>query len=326
MKVLVTGATGFVGTHLCQELISRNYQVLGTVRDNNSAKGLCSGVEPIQIECLSQPLPKKTFDEVEAVVHLAARVHQMAETIDDPLTIYRRINTEATVNLAKVAHQNGVRRFIYLSSIKVNGEGEKFGGSVSDNYLCYREDLTPNPQDAYGQSKWEAEQGLSQLAPETGLEVVIFRPPLVYGPRVKANFLKLIQWVNLGFPFPLAKVENLRSLIYVGNLVDAIITSLSHPEGAGQTFLVSDGEDLSTPELIKRLGNALGKPARLYPISPNLLAKIGKFTNRSAAMDRLLGSLVIDSQKIRQTLNWQPPFTVNDGLKMTTDWYLQTLK
>jgi nucleoside-diphosphate-sugar epimerase len=315
MKVLVTGATGFIGSRLCQTLRDRSWEVHGTVRSTSSRNRLPSGVQPIEIDSLTQPFPPHRLHGIDAIAHLAARVHQMNDTAADPLAACRAINTHATLALARQAAQTGVRRFLYISSIKVNGEGQTTTDSP------YTERDAPNPRDPYAQSKWEAERQLHQLSQDTGLEVTILRPPLVYGPGVKANFDKLVRLVRSGIPLPLASANNTRSLIYVGNLIDAIATCLSHPAAAGQTFLVSDGEDLSTAELIRRLALALNTRDRLFPVPPQLLQRLGQLTGKSATVDRLLGSLRIDSRKIRQTLDWTPPFSVTDGLNATAAYY-----
>ena len=228
-----------------------------------------------------------------------------------------QVNTIATLSLARQAATAGVKRFIYLSSIKVNGEG------LSER--AYTEQDPPQPSDPYSQSKWEAERGLMEIAAETGLEIVIIRPPLVYGPKVKGNLQQLLRAIKLGLPLPLGAVKNSRSLVYVGNLVDAILTCTSHPAAKNQTFIVSDGEDLSTPELIRRLatharklpGASRAKLFTLVPIPPQLLISIGKFTGKASTIEKLLGSLTVDSTYIQKTLNWHPPFTVDQGLDQT---------
>jgi nucleoside-diphosphate-sugar epimerase len=317
MNILVTGANGFVGSALCQEIASStNWSIYGTMRSHQQTIALLPTVRPIIIDSLTSTNSyQKILSEIDCVVHLAARVHMMKDRATNPLAAFREINTYGTANLAKEAADRGVKRFIYISSIKVNGE-------ESGNGCAYTEESLPNPQDPYGQSKLEAEQALDRIASETGMEVVILRPPLVYGPKVKANFLQLLRIVKKGVPLPLSSINNARSLLYVGNLVDAILTCLSHPNAAGQTFLLSDGEDLSTPELIRRLAKAMKQPDRLFPVPPSFLKKIGKLTGKSTTVERLLGSLTIDNSKIQQTLNWKPPFTVDRGLQATVDWYL----
>lgn len=240
---------------------------------------------------------------VDTVIHLAARVHMMNDTSTDPLAEFRRVNTEGTLNLARQAAEAGVRRFIFLSSVKVNGETGFF-----------RESDVEDPQDPYAISKCEAEQGLRRIAAETGMAVVIIRPPLVYGPGVKANFQSLMRAVGKGVPLPLGAIDNRRSLVGIDNLVDLIVTCIDHPAAANETFLVSDGEDLSTPELVRRIARALGKPARLFPVSPALLKAAATLLGRREAVERLLSSLQVDISKTRDLLGWRPPVSVDAGL------------
>jgi nucleoside-diphosphate-sugar epimerase len=246
---------------------------------------------------------------VGQVVHLAARVHVMNDKSTDPLSEFRRVNVEGTANLARQAAASGVRRFVYLSSIKVNGEFTQEGRPFTAND-------PPAPEDHYGVSKYEAEQALRQIAADTGMEVVIIRPPLVYGPGVKANFESMMRWLARDVPLPLAAVtQNIRSLVALDNLVDLIVTCLNHPAAANQTFLVSDGEDLSTAELLKRMGAALGYPARLFYVPP-LFLKIGaQLVNKPGIYQRLCGSLQLDIAKTRQLLGWTPPVSVDGGLQ-----------
>jgi UDP-glucose 4-epimerase len=226
----------------------------------------------------------------------------------DPLAAFRSINTVATLNLARQAAQVGVKRFVFVSSIKVNGEGRA---------VPYRETDAPAPEDAYAISKWEAEQGLRQIERETGMEVVILRPPLVYGPGVKANFLRLIQVVKRGWPLPLGAIRNRRSLLYLGNFVDAIRLCVEHPAAAGQTFLLDDGEPVSTPELIRALARAMGRPARLLAVPVSALEFAGMLLGRRAAVARLMGSLWVDGSAIRSRLGWTPLFSMEAGLAAT---------
>ncbi len=328
MKILVTGATGFVGQYLCQTAIERHYSVCAIIRPSSDRGNLSTDIEFVSVDSIGSPLPETALLGVDVLIHLAARVHIMKDTSIDPLVAHRQINTAATLSLARQAAQQGVKRFIYLSSIKVNGEG----------YLNidrpYTENDTPQPIDPYGQSKWEAEQGLNQISQETGLEIVILRPPLVYGSQVKGNFAQLLRVIQLGLPLPLASIKNRRSLIYVGNLVDAILTCAEHPAASNQTFLVSDGEDLSTPELIRRIATHIHKFRNLnsgksifqilppnnvggVPIPPQLLTLIGKLTGQTSIIERLLGSLTVDISHIQTILNWKPPFTVDEGLQET---------
>jgi nucleoside-diphosphate-sugar epimerase len=316
-RILVTGATGFVGRFLCPRLLSEGWDVRGTVLASEGTTSLVAGVEPTVIDPLGTDTPwRHALVNVDMIIHLAARVHIMADHVADPLTEFRKVNSAGTGQLAREAARAGVKRLIFISSIKVNGE---------ESSIPYTEGLPAQPLDPYGISKWEAEQVLHQVAVDTGLEVVILRPPLVYGPGVKANFFRLFNIVRRGIPLPLGNVDNHRSLIYIGNLVDAIVTCCKHSKAAGQTYLVSDGEDISTPELIRRLATALGRPARLIPFPPFLMRLTGKLAGKSSAVDRLLGSLTVDSSKIRRELGWTPPYTMAQGLKATADWYLKRL-
>lgn len=312
MRLLVTGATGLVGRKLLSILKQYSeFEVRATLR--SQVFDLSEGV---QVGCLGPDTDwTNALNGVEVIVHLAARVHIMNDTSSDPLAAFREVNVAGTERLARMAVKAGVRRFIYLSSVKVNGEGSQ---------VPYSEQDSPMPLDPYGISKLEAEQILRRIEAETGLEVVILRPPLVYGPGVKANFLQMIEVVNRGTPLPFASIKNQRSLIYLGNLVDAIVACINHPKAAGQTYLVSDGEDVSTPGLIRRVATALGKPDRLFPVPPAIMRLTGRVTGKSEAVDRLLGSLVIDSSKIRMDLNWKPPYTMEQGLRETAEWFKKT--
>jgi nucleoside-diphosphate-sugar epimerase len=249
---------------------------------------------------------------VDIVVHLAARVHVMRDSATDPLAEFRRVNVAGTERLALAAATAGVRRFVFLSSVKVNGEK---GG--------YNESDPPAPQDAYGISKHEAELGLRVIAAETGMEVVIIRPPLVYGPGVKANFHVLLWAVARGVPLPLGAIHNRRSLVALDNLVDIIVTCIDHPAAANQTFLVSDGEDLSTTELIRHLARAMGRPARLIPVPASVLMAGATLLGKREVAARLCGSLQVDITKARELLGWLPPITMDEGLRRAAEHYLQ---
>lgn len=251
---------------------------------------------------------------MDVVVHAAARVHVMNDASADPLVEYRKINTEGTLNLARQAASNDVKRFIFLSTIKVNGEATRPGSS-----FCKRDQ--PMPQDAYAISKWEAEQGLFEISAKTCMEVVILRAPLVYGPGVGANFLRLMRAVDRRTPLPFGLVDNCRSLIYLGNLVDAIVACLDHPAAAGKTYLLSDSEDVSTPELINRLAKAFNRSPRLLPIPPVLIRWGGELFCKGREIDRLLGSLVVDSSPIQNEMGWMPPHSMQEGLEVTASWY-----
>lgn len=316
MTVLVTGATGFVGRSLCQHLVSLGHLVRGTLLAWESAKDLADGVVPVVVE----PLQGDTewgdaLNGVDTVIHLAARVHVMSDPSTDPLVEFTRVNTDGTSRLAREAARAGLRRLVFVSSIKVNGE---------EAAEPYTEKSPASPTDPYGISKWRAEQALREVEAQTGLEVVVLRPTLVYGPGVKANFLNMMKVIHYGTPLPLASVRNRRSLIYLGNLVDALATCATHPGAAGKTFLVSDGEDLSTPELVRLTASALGTSARLFHFSTPLMKLTGKLTGKSAQMSRLTGSLAVDSSRIRAELGWSPPFSMEQGLKATAEWFLAT--
>lgn len=301
MRVLVTGATGFVGTALVKRmLLERRYTVrLATRRRDASPE-----VDQVQLDLDSATNWPQALIDVHAVVHLAARVHVMRDTAADPLQEFRRVNVAGTLNLAQHAAAAGVRRFVYLSSVKVHGESG-----------AYRETDPPAPADAYGVSKHEAEVGLRAIEAATGMEVVIIRPPLVYGPGVRANMRALVGAVARGVPLPLGAVHNRRSLVALENLVDFILTCLEHQAAAGDTFLVSDGEDLSTTDLIRRLARAMGRPARLIPVPALMLLAGAMLVGQGAAARRLLGTLQFDTSKARQQLAWNPPLSVDEALR-----------
>lgn len=305
MNVLVTGAAGFVGTALLTHLVeTRKFQARAAVRSESS-------VTPIGIERFVRDVGPHTdwlpaVSGAEVVVHLAARVHLMRDAASDPLAEFRRVNAEGTINLARQAAAAGARRFVFLSSVKVNGEAGSF-----------RESDPTAPSDAYGLSKREAESGLKQVAVESGMEVVIIRSPLVYGPGVQANFRALIRGVTLGIPLPLGAVDNRRSLVALDNLVDMIVTCIDHPAAANETFFVSDGEDLSTSQLIRRLARAMGRPARLIPVPTPLLTTTAALLGKRDVSQRLLGSLQVDISKARELLGWVPPVSVDEALRRT---------
>ena len=351
MNVLVTGANGFIGRALCDKLLTDGYQVRGAVRGTDQMTALVSGVEGVMVGDIG---PETDWSEalvgIDGVVHLAARVHVMRESSVDPLAAYREVNVEGTKCLAIAAANAGVKRFVYISSVKVNGErtGKRDERPTSNIELptsnekqkkqkpevrgqegelkgAFSEKDVPEPQDPYGISKLEAEQVLKKIADETGLEVVIIRPPLVYGPGVRGNFLRLLQIVWMGIPLPLAIIKNRRSLIYIGNLVDAIVNCMAGPKAAGKTYLVSDGDDVSTPELIKRIAYSMRRPARLYYIPSGFIQLAAKFFGKSAIVDRLVSSLTVNISKIKRDLNWNPPYTMEEGLRETAKWYTKKL-
>ena len=316
-RILVTGANGFVGSALCRLLQDSGFLVRGVVRDLRKRfprdRSAPDGIEWVELNDESTGDDTKgVLQSVQAVVHLAARVHVMADDAEDPLREFRLVNRDWTERLARAAALQGVRRFVYLSSIKVNGE---------KNARPFNEQDLPNPQDPYGISKWEAEQGLARVSSQTGLEIVVIRSPLVYGPGVGGNVLQLLHTIRRGIPLPLASVHNRRSLIYLGNLVDALACCVKDVRAAGQSYLVSDGEDLSTPELIRRFANALELPARLWPVPLSVLRWIGSVAGKQAMIDRLLGSLQVDSSKITKELDWCPPYSVCQGFSETAAWY-----
>lgn len=305
MKALITGATGFVGHALCIDLASHGHRVKPAVRRKTGIED-----EAIVGDINGTTDWAAALAGCDAVVHLAARVHVMSDTSQNPLALYRATNTDATLNLARQAAQAGVRRFVFISTIKVNGEGRD---------APYRETDAVAPEDAYAISKWEAEQGLRQIAADTGLEVVTLRPPLVYGPGVKANFQRLIRVVEKGWPLPLGAIRNRRSLLYLGNFVDAIRLCVEHPAAAGQTFLLDDGEPVSTPELVRAVARAMGRPARLLAVPVWMLEASGTLLGKRAAVARLTGSLFVDGSAIRSRLGWRPPFTLEQGLVATVE-------
>lgn len=312
-KILVTGASGFVGRFLCLRLLSQGLGVRGTLLEFESPTVLIAGVDPVVIEPLGPDTPwHHALSDIDTIIHLAARVHIMNDTVTDPLTEFRKVNVDGTLKLARDAAVAGVRRFVYISSIKVNGE---------ESSESYTPDSPASPSDPYGISKWEAEVGLHKIASETGLEVVVVRPTLAYGPGVKANFLNMMKIICKSIPLPFASIRNRRSLIYVGNLVDALAVCATHPDAAGKTYMVSDGEDVSTPDLIRRTASALGVPARLLPFPVSLMKILGKLTGKGGVVNRLTGSLTVDCSKIRRELGWVPPFTMEEGLLETAAWF-----
>ena len=311
MRVLVTGANGFVGRALGRELLRRGRRVRAAVRRD---AGLPDGCEARVVGDLGPDTDwSAALDGVDAVAHLAARVHVMRDRAADPLAAFRRTNVDGTLRLARSAAAAGVRRLVFLSSVKVLGEATPDGP--------FTDSSPANPQDPYGVSKREVETGLSELAARSGMEVAILRPPLVYGPGVKGNFLSLLRLIERGVPLPLAAIANRRSLLYLGNLVDAVDLCLSHDGAAGRTFLIRDGEDLSSAELVRRLAAALDRRAPLFPLPEGVLRLAAGCIGRRAAAQRLLGSLTVDDRRIRSELDWQPPFTVDQGLAETAIWW-----
>ncbi len=315
MKILVTGLNGFVGLPLSRHLIIAGYQVVGGVRSPDSL----GTVNPhIQLKAIGDIDEITNWQDclsgVECVVHLANRAHVMNEQSSNPLALYRKVNTEGTLNLARQAAAAGVKRFIFISSVKVNGESTLPGNP-------FRADDVSIPLDPYGLSKYEAELGLKKISQETGLEVVIIRPPLIYGPGVKANFLKMMRWVERGIPLPLGSIQNQRSLLGIDNLIDFIHVCLTHPKAAGQTFLVSDDHDLSTTELLKGIACSMGQSSKLVAIPQRALKWILGVLGQRRIAERLCGSLQLDIQPTKDQLGWQPPYSVEDQLIKTSQAY-----
>lgn len=312
-KVLVTGATGFVGRALCARLAELGYAVCGAIRNPLSLPSQLPFETVVTGELGLDGDWSRALADVAVVFHLAARTHVLRETARDAFAEYRRINVAGTQALAQAALRAGVRRIVFLSSIKVNGE--------QTDDLPFTEDTAPKPEDAYGVSKREAEQALGSVTRGTDFETAILRAPLVYGPGVKGNFLRLMHWAARGVPLPLASIVNRRSLIYIGNLVDALITAGCAAEAGGKTYLVSDGDDVSTPDLLRSIANALQVPARLLPCPPALLLAAAASLGKREEARRLTGSLQIDSSRIRRELNWLPRFSLTQGLQQTAQWY-----
>ncbi len=306
--ILVTGASGFVGSALVAHLAQQGLRVRACSRHVSVSVNGFVEVVP-NVDLLTVQNLKFLFTGVSSVVHAAARVHVMSETSSDPLADFRLMNVEVTLRLARQAAAAGVKRFIFLSTIKVNGECTPLG----QPFLATDQ---PNPQDAYAISKLEAERGLQQIAAETGLEVVVIRPPLVYGPGVVANFGRLFSWVNKGVPLPLAcATANRRSFVAIDNLIDLIAVCLTHPNAANQIFLISDGHDVSTAELLRCMAKALNRQALLVPVPVRWLASAAKLLGTTKSAQRLLQSLQVDIVKNEVLLGWTPPLSLGQGLQ-----------
>ena len=315
MKILVTGATGFIGKQLSRSLTDSGHEVHCTSRSHTS-KDFASR-ELITCDLESAGNLDHLTTGCDAIVHLAGRAHVMS---DDPATsesLYISANVDVTRKLAQSAARTGVKQMILMSSVKVNGESTTTGSPFTSQD-------TPNPQDPYGRSKTQAEQALWEVASTSALEGVVIRPPLVYGPGVRANFASLIGIVNRGMPLPLGSIQNKRSFVAIDNLIDCVATALQSSNAAGQTFLVSDGNDLSTPELIRYIASALDKSPTLFPFPPVLLKLAATSAGKRSAYDRLCGSLTVDIALTKQKLSWTPPFTVQESLQRTVDAFIQS--
>jgi nucleoside-diphosphate-sugar epimerase len=316
MKILIAGANGFVGLPLSEYLMAARHQVVGAVRSHDSLTAVNSHIQLKAIGDIDEITDwQDCLGGVECIVHLANRAHVMDEQSSDPLALYRKVNTAGTLNLARQAAAAGVKRFIFLSSIKVNGESTLPGQA-----------LTPNdqnvPVDPYGLSKYEAELGLKLISEQTGLEVVVIRPPLIYGPGVKANFLKMMRWVEKGIPLPLGAIQNQRSMLGLDNLINFIELCLTHPNATGQTFLVSDDRDVSTTELLKEIAAAMYRPSRLLSIPQCFIEKLLILLGQKHISERLCGSLQLDISLAKTRLSWKPPHTFKDQLSKTVIDYL----
>lgn len=317
--VLVTGASGFIGGALVDRLLAEGVPTVAAVRwpPPRPAGGRpLAGGRMIAVGDIGPHTDwRGPLAGVDCVVHLAARVHVMHDQAADPLAEFRRVNVDGTLALARQVAAAGVRRFIFVSSIKVNGEGTAPG-------VPFAAGAVPAPVDPYGISKLEAERGLLALAAQTRMQVVIIRPVLVYGPGVKANLRSMMVWLSKGMPLPLGAIDNRRSLVALDNLVDLIVTCMSHPAAVGQVFLVSDGEDMSTTELLRRMGDALGRPARLLPVPAAWLDGAAGLLGKRDVTQRLCGSLQVDIDKTRSMLGWTPPVTVDEALRDTARHFL----
>lgn len=315
MRILLTGATGFVGQGILGVLKgSSQYDLVAALRVPSSL------VEGVPYVIVKEGLDADTdwnraLRGVEVVIHSAARVHIMSDDTADPLSEYRRINVDGTLNLARQAAKMGVKRFVFLSSIKVNGEGEEIGHP-------YTADSIPAPLDPYGISKYEAEQGLWEIAKKTAMEVVIIRPVLVYGPGVKANFRSMMSCLKKGIPLPLGGINNLRSMVALDNLVDLIVTCISHPSAKNSVFLVSDDCDVSTSELLRRMAVALGIPPRFFSVPSCILNVVTQLLGRQDIYHRLYGSLQVDISLTKQKLGWSPSVCMDDALRKTAEHFI----
>ncbi len=308
-KILLTGASGFVGQRLAHSLIQKNVPLVCTSRKTLRIDGADCQI----VDDLGRSTDwRHCLGEVSTVIHCAARVHVMQDTANDPLHLFRQVNVAGTLQLAEQAAAAGVQQFIFLSSVKVNGEETKAGAAFS-------EDCQALPSDPYGISKLEAEQALFELGRTTGMAITVIRPPLVYGPGVGANFLSMLRWVQRGIPLPLGSIRNQRSFVYVDNLVSLITCCIANPHSYNQVFLVSDGHDMSTTELLRKSATAFKVMSRLLPCPPSLLRMIAKISGKKSVAERLCQSLQVNITKAKRLLEWTPPFTVEQGLQATAN-------
>ncbi len=308
MPTLVTGANGLLGRALCSVLEHADHQVIRIVRTSTTPWEVSVGDVNEHTQW-----GEVLGSGVDVVVHLAGQVPADGQATDWKTDLFYQTNALGTRNLANQCAQYGVKRFVFVSTVKVLGEGK---------HEPYRDADLAVPADSYAISKWEAEQALYEVSARTGLEVVIIRPPLVYGPGVKGNFLSMLGWLSRGIPLPLGAIQNQRTLVGIDNLIDLIITCIDHPAAANQTFLVSDDEDLSTTELLRRMSKALGKSAHLIPVPPSLLQFGAKLLGKQDMAQRLLGDLQVDISHTKNVLDWTPPVSVDEGLRRTAEWYL----
>jgi nucleoside-diphosphate-sugar epimerase len=311
VRVLVTGAGGFVGRAACRRMSEEGWTVRAGSRSATAEVG--AQERAVVGAASSEAEWAQAVKGVDAVLHLAARAHVLKETEPDPARAYREANTAATIRAAQAAAAAGVRRFVFMSTVGVHGR--------PGDPTPLTENSPANPEDDYSRSKWEAEQGLIDLGRRTGMEIAILRSPLIYGPGNPGNFLRLLRWVDRGVPLPFGRVRNRRSLVGVANAADALVALVRHPAAAGGTYLVSDGEDLSTPDLVRAIGEALQRPANLIGVPPGLLRAGAWLLGRRRDAERLMGSLVVDSSKLRRELSWSPPVPLAQGLRSTADWY-----
>jgi len=310
MNVLVTGANGFVGSALCKVLAEKGVQVTAVTRHSVTSSDNLSIVNK---DITKDTNWKSTLENIQTITHLANRAHVMKESADNPYLAYKVINVDATINLARQAIEAGVGRFIYISSIKVNGE--------RTTNKPYTELDAPRPEDDYGKSKYEAEEALKALCKGTNMELVIIRPPLIYGPSVKANFLNLMNLCNKHIPLPFGCVQNKRSLVYIENLTSFIMVCLTHPNAANETFLVSDNDDQSTASLIRAIKNTLNRPTLLLPVPIFALEFIFSALNKKNLLDRLINNLHVDTSKSQTLLDWHPPYSFKEGIRATVDGF-----